>query len=352
MDAAVGAVSAAFARLKELHSMIDVDTDRDYDAGACGGRPLRESLLGAAKKLGHEFVRFTLVLRATGGAASALADTVPGLAEATATLVAGLQLISKPGAGATLQADYRKYGRAITQAVLDSVQPIASGEPLSDAVVAAQSQRMLHRAGVVLQLVDQAERLPVSNAAAVRRRLLLVGKLSKASADDIAREQGGDDDDTLEEGSGKDDEENGGAEESDEEDEGAGPDPEALRQGSDALRTTAAAVRVALEASDAVTRAEAGAASAGAAGSGEPGWPDSLAEVCDALQEAVVDFAAAVSDGEGASEPAAALWAAVSRLGALCDARAPPELAAQLRGLREVLAEQLRCAAPPPAAVD
>lgn len=353
------------ADLSELLRAVDIDTDREFDAAAAGGKTLREAFLVACKKLGHEFLRFTLVLRATSADAGALADVLPILAEATTSVVAGLQLLARPGAGATLQADLRKFGRALTQAVFESAAPIASG-PLSGGVVAAQCQRMLHRAGLVLQLVEQAERLPVSNTAAVRRRLLQLGKLAKASADDLAREHA--------EASAKEPEllEEEDCESGDDGD--AAASGELISSGCDALKCVAGAVRVVIALFDSAAREAAAASAVGAAASSSAaavpspsasttadggasdataskahqagsaiGWPDQVAVACDLLKDAVVDFAAAVSDDEEVCSATAAMRAAAAQLAALCTERAAGhgEPAALLSGMWEALGELL-----------
>ena len=354
------------AELSELLRAVDIDTDREFDAAAAGGKTLREAFLAACKKLGHEFLRFTLVLRATSADVGALADVLPILAEATTSVVAGLQLLARPGAGATLQADLRKFGRALTQAVFESAAPIASG-PLSGGVVAAQCQRMLHRAGLVLQLVEQAERLPVSNTAAVRRRLLQLGKLAKASADDLAREHAeasAKEPDLLEE----EDCESG-------DDGDVAASGELISSGCDVLKCIAGAVRVVIAIFDSAAREAAASGGAAASSSaaavpspsassttstahggasdatvsmarragGAISWPDQVAVACDLLKDAVVDFAAAVSDDEEVCSATAAIRAAAAQLAALCTERAVGhgEPAALLSGTWEELGELL-----------
>lgn len=372
-------VAGAMARFAELRAIVGADTDREFIAEEAGGRTLREAFLVACKKLGHEFVRFTLVLRATSADVGALGEVLPSLADAESTVVAGLQLLAKPGVGPTLQEDVRKFGRALTQAILDSVTPIApaSAGPLASAVVAAQTQRALHRAGVVLQLVEQAERLPTSNVAAVRRRLLQLGKLAKSSAEDVAREHA-----DGEGGGGRLEEEGEGRDGEDEDDPAdAECSAEVIRVGCDALRTTASAVRVVISLFDTVVRGGevgAGAAGGGAAAAGGGGkgasvagataasvsggsvagqgsdlnWPDRIALACDAVKDAIVDFAAAISDNDEIAEASTALQASAARLSAVCaeiasaasvaPGPAQSEALGSLAGLWEALGEQLK----------
>lgn len=359
-------VTSAITKLTELRAMIDVDTDREFDSSEAGGRTLREAFLLACKKLGHEFLRFTLVIRASNADVGALSEVLPGLADAASSVVAGLQLLARPGVGHTLQGDYRRFGRALTQAVIDSVAPIApaSDGPLEVAFVAAQLQRMLHRAGVVLELVEQAQRLPVSNVAAVRRRLLQLAKLAKSSADDITREHAAD-------GCAVDDSEV--SEEADEDDMDEPPSPELLTSGCDALRATVTAVRTVIALSDAVARADAAVAAAepsvdssslsppiggaastsnpaastsgvsAASGVSEVAWLDRVAQACDEVNDAVVDFAAAVSDNDEPGNAVTILRSAVSRLVAICDeqARSHEGTVKQLAELWALVEEQL-----------
>ena len=328
-------ISTAISQLTELRAAVDVDTDRSFDSASSGGKTLRESFILACKKLGHEFVRFTLVLRATNADVSALADVLPCVAEASVAVVAGVQLLAKTGVGATVQGDIRKYGRSLAQAVLDSVAPIAavSSGSLSSAIISSQCQRMLHRAGIVLQIIEHAERLPVSNIAAIRRRILLLGKLAKTSADDIAREQ---DEPCFDE-----DDEGG-----DDDEDTKAPNPEILESGTNALRSLALTLRTVVALFDAVSRDVAGSADSiasasscdlSAAASSGSDWSDRVAVACDNVKESVVDFASAISDSDCVVDTTVLLQNSTSVLVAICQEQSvlQSEIVAQIMSLWE-----------------
>lgn len=180
--------------LQELLEAVDVDTTRSYDAAAAGGLPLRAALVTSAGKLGHEASRFTLVLRTTRDEAA-----VPGLAAelaaAAAALVSATQLYTKPGAcGATLRHDVRSLTKAAlrsTAAVLKLLSgSAAAGAGGLGAALRRHADEMLYHTGLVIKHADAAGKLPVSDVAAVKRRLLTTAKLVKASAVEVAEEHG------------------------------------------------------------------------------------------------------------------------------------------------------------------
>ena len=179
-------LSSLLAELRELLAAVDVDTQRDYDSAAAGV-PLRQAVLTTAAKVGHEISRFTIVLRATRDE-SAIPTLVQELAAAVAALVSAVQLLTKPGAcGSTLRHDARSLTKSCLRSLMSCFELLGKSSNLA-AAISRHADEMLYHAGMVLRATDAMSKLPASDHAAVKRRLLSTAKLVKSSATEIAEE--------------------------------------------------------------------------------------------------------------------------------------------------------------------
>jgi len=178
---------------------------------------LRGALASAAGAVGHETLRFTLLVRALptlapsaaagDGAAAAAAEVCGLLAEAAGALVSATQLATKRAlCGAPLRAETRAVATAVIAALRSMVAPLAAatsapkaatgGRGLGDALRAAAARHgdaMLYHAGMVGKAVDRVKLLPRGDVAAARRKLLSAAKVMKVSATEIREEHAGDD---------------------------------------------------------------------------------------------------------------------------------------------------------------
>jgi len=156
-----------------------------------------------AGSVSHELVRFTLVLRSPTADAAAVAEVAPKLADAAARFVSAVQLVTRPGTCCACYATVVRSGaRGVVRALAGALQPLAAVCTVtgsSDGVLTPKmltavwgrcADAMLAGAGAVIKACEAVDKLPNSDIAAVKRRLLTVAKLVKTSVGEICDEHG------------------------------------------------------------------------------------------------------------------------------------------------------------------
>ena len=190
-------VKKAFDELLELESAILLEPARAYE----GGLSLAEAMLLQAQKVEHAASRFTLVSRMAGASGENAESLVPLLHELvanTSMLVSAVQFSTQTGTCCkTRRSDVQSAGRAVLRAVAalaQSVRPgleaAEAGKPFTD-LLSHAADSLLYQTGEVMQACARVGVLPSSDSAAVRRRVLQCAVLVKRSLSEIGEEHSG-----------------------------------------------------------------------------------------------------------------------------------------------------------------